>query len=634
MQAPAARVLRFGTFELDLQTRELRKSGREVRVQEQPRQVLLALLERPGEVVPREELCRRLWPDGTFVDFEHSLNTAVKKLRDALGDAAENPRFVETVPMRGYRFAAPVEAVAMPGGVVDDHPGAGVAGRRHAVVLAAAAGVIVLAMGAWVSRRAAAKAVRQPPITSLVVLPLTNLTGDRAQEYFADGMTDALSGTFSQLGVFTVVSSTSARRYKDTSKPATQIARELGVDALLEGSVLRNGDRVRINAALVDGRTGRRLWAQTYDRRLTDVFALYGDIAQTAAREMSVILTDSQRVRATPSGTVDTVAYDEYLRATYFMNRSTGEGCPKAEPHFLRAIELDPGFAQPQAELVWCYVFPDRMQRPIAELAPKARALSDRALALDPQLASAHIGRGLVRQFIDYDWSGAESAFRRALELDPGSALAHSAYGDLLYMRGRGDESVSMMKRGLQLDPLSPDRRVGLAYGLMNVRRYDEAIEHLRSMLELDPGLAAAKYYLSLTLSLKGERGAAVSAYLDWIDLTVRPERAPQVRAELESIYARSGWQAFWERELALSEEAVAHPGTVWKPQYARYAGPVFMAVRYARLGRTETALALLESACAARQHLVVSLNSNPSWDQIRDEPRFQALVRRVGLAP
>jgi len=634
-QPATGRIVRFGVFELDLRTGELRKSGLRVSLQDQPLQVLTMLLERRGELVTRDELRRRLWPADTFVDFEQGLNAAVKRLRYVLGDSADVPRFIETLPRRGYRFAAPVEDLPKGGGAsLEGLPGHGAARRRRLVALAlSAAGMIVLTMAAWVARRAAAKTVHRPRITSLAVLPLRNLTGDAAQEYFADGLTDALSATFSQFAGLTVISSTSARRYRETSKPAPQIAEELGVDALLEGSVLRNGDRVRINAALVDGSSGRRLWAQTYDRRLTDVLALYGDIAGTAAREMSIVLTDAQRVRIARTGTVDMEAYDQYLRATYFMNRSTAEGCPKAEPHFLKAIELDPGFAQPQAELVWCYVFPDRMQRPIAELEPKAREMSDRALALDPELASAHIGMGLIRQFIDYDWSAAEHAFRRALELDPGSAIAHSVYGDLLYMRGRGGESIAMLKRGVQLDPFSPDRRIGLAYGLMNVRRYDEAIEELRSLLELDPGIAAAKYYLSLTLSLKGERGPAVSAYLDWIDLTVRPERAPQARAELESAYARSGWQAFWQRELTLSEEGVAHPGAVWKPQYARYAGPVFMALRYARVGHRDAALTLLESACEARQHLVLSLNSNPSWDEIRNEPRFQALLRRVHLA-
>jgi len=628
----AARIFWFGAFELDRRSGELRKNGLRVGLQDQPLQVLSMLLERLGELVTREELRERLWPANTFVDFEHGLNVAVKRLRDVLGDSAEAPRFVETVPRRGYRFVAAVSS----SGSLEDTVGKRRRPRASLVVTGLVTALIaVLAVGAWVSsRRRPGIATSPPRIRSLAVLPFKNLTGDPGQEYFADGMTDALSATLSQLAELTVISSTSAKQYKNSNQPAPQIAQDLGVDALLEGAVLQSGNRARVSAALIHGGTDRRLWAKTYDRDLADVLALYAEIAQTAAHEMSLVLTDSQLGRLANSGTVNTQAYDEYLRGTYLMNRWMAGGCVKAESHLLRSIELDAKFANPHAELVWCYVFPDRMQRPVAELAPKARASTARAMELNPTLASAHVGLGLIRYRIDYDRNGAEQAFRRALDLDPGSVRAHAAYGELLYMGGRPDDGYAMFRRAVQLDPFSPDRNVGLAYCLKSLRRYDEAIEWLRSALELDPAYATAHYWLAQTLDLKGDHDGALSAYLVWLDEVVVPQRASRARADLESAYARSGWRGFWRRELELADEEAAHPGTIWKPPYTRYAGAFYMAQRHARLGETNAALAFLEKAYEARHHLMVSLNVDPIFDGMRTDPRFRQLVRRTGLSP
>ena len=624
---PPSDAIRFGDCSYDPHRRELRRGGAAVEVTTKAFDLLGILIDSRPRVLTKNELKDRLWPGIAVGDT--SLAKLVTELRQATSDDAREPHYIRTVHRYGYAFCG--EVLREPLGTYTE----AIARRRvHIVVLASAAVGLLLAIGVWMSRRGPPKPAEEPRITSLAILPLKNLTGDPAHDYFADGMTDALSATFSRMGGVTIVSSTSASRYRDTSKPAPEIARELGVDALLEGSVLRHEDRVRVNAALVHGRSGRRLWAQTYDRHLTDILALYGDLAQTAAREMSVVLTDSQRARVARPGTVNAQAYDEYLRGTYLMNRWMAGGCPKAETHFLNAIAVDPRFAQPQAALVWCYVFPDRMQRPIGELAPKARALADQALALDPTLASAHVGLGLIRNFIDYDWDGAERAFQRALELDPGSALGHNAYGDFLYMRGRGGESIAMHKRAIQLDPFSPNNRVGFAWGLLNLRRYDEAIEQLRSALELEPGFAAAQLGLALNFGLKGERDQAVSAHLDWLDQVLLPDRAPQARRELESAYARSGWQAFWRKDLALCEEGHARPGTVSKRQYPFRASSVGLALSHVRVGQRDAALTQLERAYEERNHLVAGLNSNPLWDGLRGEPRFHTLVRRIGLAP
>jgi TolB-like protein/DNA-binding winged helix-turn-helix (wHTH) protein len=618
---------RFGVYEVDLAFEELRKNGLKIKLSGQPFQVLAMLLERPGEVVKREEIQKKLWPDGTFVDFDHSLNTAINKIREALGDSAESPHFVETLARRGYRFIAPVE-----GAPQTARPWKGWRVWLPAG-LAALLGLFAW-QGPWVTLwRQPAGGTPVPQITSLAVLPLRNLTGDPTQEYFVEGMTESLSATFSQIGGLTMISSTSAMRYKNTAKSASQVAQELGgVDALVEGAVQRSSNRARVTVSLVRG--DRRVWTGTYERDVADVFALYSEVAQAVAREISVAVSPPDQVRLAKSRLVKPEAYDAYLRGTYFRHRWMAGGCIDAERYFLRAIELDPDFPQPYADLAWCCAFPDRLQRPVGELGPKARLYAARAVELDPTLASAHVALGLISQFLDYDWDRAGKHFRRALELDRSHAQAHISYGEYFYMQGRTSEGVAIMEQSLKLDPFSLDRNVALGYGLRNVRRYDAAIEQFRKTLELEPTYSTAQFLLADTYALKGSYAVAVTEYLNWLDQVLVRERAPTARTALERAYARSGWLGFWRRELELAEEEVHRPGSVYKAPYRRYSGPFSMARRYARLGDHNQAVSALEKAYEARLHSMASLKVEPSFDGLRQDPRFRDLVRRIGLTP
>lgn len=426
-------LLRFGQFELDADSGVLRRAGVRVALQDQPLRVLLCLLEHPGSVVTREELRRQVWGD-TFVDFEHGLNVAVRRLRESLGDDAETSRFIETLPRRGYRFMAPVETSERRATV-------GPRARRKLVAATALGVLAAAAFGArLVSRHR--REVSMAPLRSIAVLPLQSLSEDPTQQWFADALTEALTSAFSRIGSLTPVASTSTRSYSRTGKTPAQIADELGVDALLEGSASHSGDLVNVTVALVDPVTGRRLWAESYSREVGNALAIQNEIALSAARELSVMLSASEQERLSRGRWVNADAYVAYLRGKYLSTRWQEGGCRDAEPYLLKAAQLDPRFAPARATLAFCYVFPDRSSRPVAEAIPLARAAAREAIALDDQDGDAHVAMGLVRLRLDFDWAGAESELKRAIELQPGSARTHIAYAEVLATTGRADEAL------------------------------------------------------------------------------------------------------------------------------------------------------------------------------------------------
>src|SRR5262245_46755122 len=498
---PTPRV-RFGVFEADLRSGELRKHGVKIKLHHQPFQILSILLEHPGEVVTREELQRRLWPADTFVDFDIGLNSAVKKLRNALHDSAERPRYVETLSRRGYRFIAPLSNVStseeekviseakpvieVPGPARLEEPSAErdrempktsgwVHSRslRWAMVTVAVALLVLLAWlnaGGWRHRLWARATPIQ--IRSIAVLPLDNLSGDPGQEYFADGVTDALITNLAQISSLQVTSRTSVMRYKGTRTPPADIAKDLNVEGIVEGSVIRSGEQVRVDAQLIEASTDRHFWAKTYERNLGDVIALQNEVAQAIANEIQVKLTPAEQARLARTHSVDPQAHEFYVKGLYFWNKRPGPAVRKGIDYFQQAIQRDPTYALAYAGLANAY--PDSPDLSPEEAYSKSKAMARIALEMDEGVAEAHTALALIYEY-DLDWAGAEAEFRRAIALNPGYALAHQWYGNLLVTLGRTQDAVAEHKHAHQLDPLTLVYAGGGEY--LKSGQYDQYIE-------------------------------------------------------------------------------------------------------------------------------------------------------------
>jgi TolB-like protein/DNA-binding winged helix-turn-helix (wHTH) protein/Tfp pilus assembly protein PilF len=529
VEAPpsAPRIVRFGVFEVDLHTGELRKQGLKVKLHGQPVQILALLLERPGELVTREELKEKLWPADTFVDFEHGLNAAVKKLRAALEDSADNPRFVETLPRRGYRFIPPVEGLgqAPPAQVAPEVPTAPVRRARFQPAWLAALAVVallavLLGLNVGGLRESLLGGTAPGEITSIAVLPLENLSGDPEQEYFVDGMTDALISDLGKIEALRVMSRTSVMQYKEGRKPLPEIARELNVDAVVEGSVLRAGEHVRITAQLMRAAPEQHLWSRSYERDLRDILALQREVARAIAQEIKVAVTPEEETRLAGGRPVNPGAYESFLRGRYYLNSMTNDGVELAIKYFQRAIEKDPNYALAYARLAEAYcVVGGRGLLPRNEAITRSMAAAEKALEMDPMLGEAHASLAINRYSYDFDWSGAEKAFKRAIELNPNNTNAHYWYSLYLHSLGRSEEGVAVVKQSLELDPLSPrmNRRLGFAYTF--ARQYDQAIDQYRKALELQPHAIQAHSDLGRAYLQKGMHEQAIAEFQKAVDL-------------------------------------------------------------------------------------------------------------------
>ncbi len=622
-------LVRFGVFEAELCTGELRKNGLKISVQEQPFQVLAALLERPGEMVSREELQKRLWPAETFVDFDTGLNKAIMKIREALDDSADTPRFVETLPRRGYRFIAPVEragaGTAMAGGASPEEPRAARGlpeprwrGQWAVALVGAALVAALLGLIAWNWHL---RGQARPRIDSIAVLPLENLSGDPAQEYFADGMTDQLITNLAEISALKVISRTSAMRYKTTKKPLREIARELGVDAVIEGAVIRVGGRVRISAQLIEGPTDRHLWAASYERDLRDVLSLQDEVTRAIVSEIRVKITRPEQVRLPNTRPIDPEAYQLYLKGRYYYYKITPEGDQKAIEYFQQAIDKDPSYALAYAGLADTYnglsffnVLPSR------EVMPKAKAAAVKALELDDRLAEAHVSHGLVSFAYDRDWPVAGKHFERALALNPAYGDAHVAYSLYLGALGRSEEALAEMKRALELDPASPVTDHMMAVQLYFARRFDQAIEQCRKTQEMDPNFPPTHWVLGDAYAAKGMYREALTEYEKYAALS---PGNPLALADLGYAHARLG-----ERNQALRVLEQLRAAST-----QRYVPAVSYALVYVGLGEKEQAFTWLEKACEERTNFLAYLKVHAIWDPLRSDPRFADLLRRIGLS-
>jgi TolB-like protein/DNA-binding winged helix-turn-helix (wHTH) protein/Tfp pilus assembly protein PilF len=616
------RLLRFGVFEVDLRTGELRKQGLKVKLHGQPFQVLAMLLECPGELVTREEIREKLWPGDTFIDFEHSVNSAIKRLREALGDDPVTPRFIETLPRHGYRFIAPVETIVPPGGAIRETP------LRRPWVVALAAAIVVVALGVVFGlnvvglRERVLGRTASPQIRSIAVLPLENLSGDPGQEYFADGMTEALITDLGKISALRVISRTSVMQYKGTKKPLPQIARELNVDAIVEGTVERSENRVRITANLMHAPTDRHLWAETYERDLRDVLALQDEVARAIASEIQIKVTPNEQIRMASAPAVSPEAYRLYLIGRFLWNKRTEEGFKRAINNFQRAIEIDPSYASAYAGLADSYIgLSDWGFLPPREAIPRVKAAAQKALEIDESLAEAHTSLAQACFEYDWGWAACEKEYKRAIELNPNYGTAHAWHSEYLMAVKRHTEAIGEAQRAQQLDPLSPAISVSVASRYFHARQYDEAIRRLRDTVSLFPEYANGHEFLGYACAANGMYQDAIAAYQKARSLS--GASAAEVAA-LGQAYAKGGIRGYYLWELRRLREESKH----------RYVKAVAFAYLFAGLGEKDQAFSYLEKAYEDRDYELTRLQVLPWVDLLRSDPRFQDLLRRMNFPP
>jgi TolB-like protein/DNA-binding winged helix-turn-helix (wHTH) protein/Tfp pilus assembly protein PilF len=631
--------LRFGVFELDLRAGELRKHGLRVRLQEQPFQLLAMLLERRGEVVTREELQKKLWPEDTFVDFDHGLNKGVNKIREALGDSAESPRFVETVARRGYRFLAEVKPdevapVRSPELATQLHlePGSGeradIAGKsaktQHLQRLLAwkvSAFVLLLLTASLVAWKLHSWNPPPTAIRSLAVLPLESLSNDASQDYFAYGMTDELISDLGQISALRVISRTSVMAYKHARKPLPQIARELNVDAVVEGTVLRSGDRVRITAQLIEASTDKHLWSQSYESELRDTLALQSKVAGAIADQIRINVSAQEQAALKTVRVVNPQAYESYLKGRYFWNKRTADGLKVALAYFNEAIDEDPKYAQAYSGLADTYAVLGDWQYAVMstkEALPKAKAAAVKAVQLDSSLSEAHTSLGYSLRAFDWDFDSAGKEFRRAIELNPSYATAHHWNAMNLGLLGRPKEALAEMRKAENLDPLSLIINSDLAEFLLLTHSYDESVEQGHKIIEMDSTFPIGHKQLGDAYLLKQIDKEAVAELQKAVRLS---GGSPICMADLARAYVASGKM----------NEALKLLSDLKKSSSASFTNAPQIAMIYASMGDNDQAMHWLERAYEERFNPSILLRSG--FDPLRSDPRFEDLMRRIGLA-
>ncbi len=655
----------FGAFEFDPHTGELRKHGMKLNLQGHAINALTLLLEHPGELVTREELRKRLWPADTFVDFEHSLNTAVKRLREVLDDSAERPRFIETLPRHGYRFIAPLNDSLTPDSTAHTtgqqsqslHSEPSTAGRdgtadggasegeippqkkelssgRSRQVRSSPYKIVVLAVGLMAGLAAVVIAlnvgglrdrllsvvggrravVSTPKIESIAVLPLENLSGDKEQEYFADGMTEALITDLGKIGALRVISRTSVMQYKDTKKPLPQIARELNVDAIVEGTVQRSDNRVRITANLLHAPSDRHLWAETYERDLRNVLALQDEVARAIASEIQIKVTPNEQVRMASARTVNPEAYELYLQGQYHYYKWRPDEFQKAIAYFEKAIVADPKWAPAYAGLAnsygWLWI---EGALPPQEVLPRFNAALSTAMEIDDTLPEVRYTLAVRAFYYRWDWGETEREFKRALALNPNLVEARYEYAWFLSSMGRIAESLTEAKRAVERDPLSVTANLALGSMYSMARKYDQAIPQLRHTIELEPNDPRGYGFLAGVYEQTGMYEEAVMAHQKAMTLS---GAQPGEVAALRRAYNESGYKGY----------------LMWF--LGRQNDPYSNAVLHTRLGHRDDALVCLEKAYKQHRWEMVQLKGRPVWDPLRSDPRFQDLLRRMNFPP
>src|SRR5882762_124010 len=641
------RVILFGRFAAHLDSGELRRDGHKIRQQAQPFDLLVMLLDRPGEVVSREEIRNRLWPADTFVDFDHSLGTAINKIRSALNDSAEAPRFVETLPKRGYRFVAdvhespvassnvsvvvaesapeappPVLPTRVPAAVAVVHASPQPA-RSRLLLACSALLIVLLVFGSYAwhqSRRASASS----PVRSLAVLPLENLSSNSEEEFFANGMTDELITNPAKIRSLRVISRTSILRYRGMHKPVSEIARELGVDGIVEGTILRSGGKVRITAQLIQASTDQHLWAEEYERETPDVLALQAEVARGIAESIHVRLTPREQSQLAGTPTFDPAIEELYWKGVYFINKTTLPDFKRADEYFQQMLQKDPLSAR-----AWTGVAMAAHHSGMwgtFDAFPRAKTAALKAISLDDSLAEAHAELGMLSYVYDWNIAEAERELRRAVDLNPNYARTHVYYALMLSHIGRSQEGIEEIERARRLDPLSPFT-VGIAGNVyFAVRKYDDAVRALQFALQIEPQDQMAHARMAWIWQEKAEYEKAIEE----LRLSSSPESRDSPDGKktfhrLADAYAARGANGYWREMLALALER-------YKPG-AHY-GTEDIAALYSRLGEEDKALDWLEKGYAVHDpYTMFWIVTSSAYDPLRSHPRFQKLLRELNLS-
>lgn len=693
--------LKFGDFELDVAGYELSRSGRSIKLERIPMELLLLLADRRGQLVTRDEILEKLWGKDTFLDVDNSINTAISKIRVALKDDPEEPAFIRTISGKGYRFIAaitvlpegkdalmqsstapkgrmglaalptknhvsdpaeefisrlgennaePIKGIGqilsgsvVPGGA-SPSAGAAVADRaelrldskylskpgRWWLWPSVAGVVLAAALGVWTWRDSLHR-IGSPStvIRSVAVLPLENLTGEASQEYFADGMTDALITDLAQIGALRVISRTSIMRYKGVRRPLPEIARELGVDGIVEGTVLRSGNRIRITSQLIYAPSDRHLWAHSYERDIGDVVALQGEVAQAIAGEVRAAVTPEQRTRLSARATANPGAYEAYLKGRYYWNQRTPAGVKKSIEFFQQATEKDPNFASAYAGLADAYNFSNILGVSAPkESSPEAKAAATKALVLDPELAEAHAALGLVKSHYDYDFPGAQNEFLKAIELNPNYASAHLFYsGGYLTPMGRHAQAIAEMKKALELDPLSLPLNNIMGNTYLWAGEYEKSLQQFQHTIDLDPTFPLAHFFLAGLLQETGKYEEALAEnQRGELLVGASPEEAAAEAAEFHRALQTGGPKGYWQRNLELTLKQYRQTGR-------RYFPAIGVAGAYARANDKDNAFRWLEKSYEEKEGgSITLLRWIPDFNGLHGDPRFADLLRRMGL--
>ena len=574
----SGRLVRFGEFEIDERAGELRKEGIKVRLQEQPLQILQILLEHPGEVVTREELRKRVWPTDTFVDFDHGINNAVKRLREALSDTAETPRYIETLPRRGYRFKA----------AVDDAPSKL---RTGGVSL-----------------------------DSIAIFPFETARSDPDTDYLAIGIPGSVIHGLSQVPNLRVISWRSAASEESRQMDPLAIGRKLGVRAVLTGRIWQRSNKLRLHVDLLDAANGEEIWGDQYDSDLTELFAVQDSISREVSQKLRLKMTGETENRLAKRYTENIEAYQLYVRGRRLCEKRSAEGFKRGMEYLTKAIQIDPNYALAHAELASCISVPCYFGVVDPNMAyPKARLVAQRALEIDPDSAEGHEVLANILQNYDWNWPGAEKEYKRSIKLNPNYPMAHYHYSYHLALLGRFEEAIQEATEALSRDPMSGVLNNAFAFVLMLARKYDACIEQAFTAIEVDPSMTLSYWTLGVAYEHKEMYGEAVEAYEKCVALGGALGLS---RAFISHAHAKSG-----DRSKALTDlrDLQEISRNIYVPMCA-------LAIAYVGLMEKELALESLCRSCENRETNLVFLRTWPHFDQIRDDPKFQEIERRVGL--
>lgn len=580
----------LGPFQFDLKTGELCKGNQRTRLQEQPFQILLMLVERSGELVTREEIREKLWPDGTVVEFDHSINAAIKRLRQALDDPADSPKYIETVARRGYRLVVPMA-------------------------------YLTPSSGDRVSQQS--DKFLMPPyghlegfVDSIAILPFDNPYPE--MDYLSDGIAETITNRLSQIASLRVVPRSMASRYKGTEIEPARLRQELDVRLLLTGHFVQQGESLIVGAELIDTAREAQLWGKTFNRKLDDIFLIQDEIGQEIANHLHFRLTDEETTALSKWGTGSREAYLLRTKALYWAHKWTPEAVQKSFRCVQQAIDADPTYAEAYADLGYMFAVVGMLEyAPPVEVFRKAQAAARKAMELDDALANGHAVYAFTRVVFDWDFAGAEYEARRAMELAPQSCVGHYAYSLCSLTLGRFEEAISAARRTVELDPLTVGRNYHLGLTYLYARQYGKAVEQLKETLAIDPSFWITHTQLPIAYARNGSYQEAVAAAGHCPDDVARNVTLGQVKAI-------AGQR---DEASAIVCELMKEQGDSTRVRYR-------MAAILAELGELDAAFECLKISLQGRTGQIVFLASDPSFDNLRNDPRWGDLVRRVGLIP